>query len=155
MTNSIKSQFKASLQMLENAIRLCPEGYWNTKTNYWYIAYHCLFWTDYYLSQEPNKFQIVEPFTLSEFDPKGQKPERTYSKSELLNYLKHCRSKAIDLFDNINEDQLKRRWINDYKDYSILEIILYNMRHIQHHAAQLNLLLRQTIDQSGAWVSQG
>ena len=28
------------------------------------------------------------------------------------------------------------------------------MRHIQHHTAQLNLLLRQEIDDAPGWVSQ-
>ena len=32
-------------------------------------------------------------------------------------------------------------------DYPILEILLYNMRHTQHHAAQLNMMLRQDTDQ--------
>jgi hypothetical protein len=30
--------------------------------------------------------------------------------------------------------------------------LLYNMRHVQHHAAQLNLILRQTIDSAPGWV---
>jgi hypothetical protein len=32
------------------------------------------------------------------------------------------------------------------------EVVLYQMRHIQHHAAQLNLLLRQTTDSAPGWV---
>jgi hypothetical protein len=46
------------------------------------------------------------------------------------------------------------RWVNDYKNFSILEILLYNLRHIQHHAAQLNLILRQTIHNAPKWVNQ-
>ncbi len=46
------------------------------------------------------------------------------------------------------------RWINEYKNYSLLEILLYNMRHIQHHSAQFNLILRQTIDNAPNWVGQ-
>ena len=40
------------------------------------------------------------------------------------------------------------------KNYSLLEILLYNLRHIQHHAAQLNLLLRQNTNDAPNWVSQ-
>ena len=32
--------------------------------------------------------------------------------------------------------------------------ILYNMRHVQHHAAQLNLLLKQGGGESPGWVSR-
>ncbi|MBP6569035.1 MAG: hypothetical protein KA270_17810, partial [Saprospiraceae bacterium] len=34
----------------------------------------------------------------------------------------------------------------------VLEILLYNMRHVQHHTGQLNLLLRQNVHQSPKWV---
>ena len=36
--------------------------------------------------------------------------------------------------------------------YNVIEILLYNMRHVQHHAAQLNLLLRQAINDAPEWV---
>jgi hypothetical protein len=38
--------------------------------------------------------------------------------------------------------------------FSNLEVFLYNMRHVQHHMAQLNLLLRQRIDDAPKWVSR-
>jgi uncharacterized damage-inducible protein DinB len=37
-------------------------------------------------------------------------------------------------------------------NYAVLEILIYNMRHVQHHAAQLNLLLRQRVDNTPGWV---
>ena len=81
-------------------------------------------------------------------------PNRTYSKTELLSYLGHCRQKASQLIAGLTIDKLGDRWINDYKNYSLLEILFYNIRHIQHHSAQLNLLLRQTINNAPTWVSQ-
>lgn len=36
-------------------------------------------------------------------------------------------------------------------DFPVLEILLYNMRHTQHHTAQLNMLLRQDIDKHTEW----
>ena len=35
------------------------------------------------------------------------------------------------------------------------ELLLYNMGHVLHHAAQLNLLLRQTTKSAPDWVSKG
>jgi hypothetical protein len=152
--DAIGHQFGASLEMLENAIKMCPNDHWDTELNFWYMAYHCIFWTDYYLTTEPNKFEPPLPYTLSEFDPNGKKPNRTYTKTELLSYLGYCRQKASKLIAGLTAEKLGSRWINDYKNYSLLEILLYNLRHIQHHAAQLNLLLRQTIDNAPNWVSQ-
>jgi hypothetical protein len=47
MDNSLKEiiwlQFGASIDMLKNAITLCPAEFWNTEKKFWYNAYHCLF----------------------------------------------------------------------------------------------------------------
>jgi len=147
------TQFGASIDMLKNAINLCPESNWDDEKNFWYLSYHCLFWLDYYLSDDPNNFKPHSPFTLSEFDPSGKKPDRTYSKDELLSYLAYGRNKAHKLISNLSEEQASSRWVTDYKNFSLIEVILYNMRHVQHHAAQLNLILRQEINDAPKWVS--
>jgi len=154
LKEAIWNQFGAGLDMLENALNKCPEQLWDYELDFWYIAYHCLFWTDYYLTLEPNNFQPPIPFTFSEFDPSGRKPDRIYTKQELLNYLEHSRTKAKRLIEDLTLDKLNSRWINDYKNYSLLEILLYNLRHIQHHTAQLNLLLRQSNIEAPNWVSR-
>jgi len=154
INESLWTQFGASLDMLENAIIMCPGELWETDVNFWYTSYHCIFWTDYYLTTEPSKFTPPSPFTLSEFDPTGKLPERTYTKTEVLTYLEYCRKKANLLISELTIDKLNQRWINEYKNYSLLEILIYNLRHIQHHSAQLNLLLRQTINNAPNWVGQ-
>lgn len=153
INDSLWTQFGAGIDMLENAIKMCPDEHWDTKLNFWYISYHCIFWADYYLTTEPNNFMPPTPYTFSEFDPIGKKPDRVYSKDELIKYLGLCRQKAFKLISELTADRLNNRWINEYKNYSLLEILLYNLRHIQHHSAQLNLLLRQTTNNAPIWVS--
>ncbi len=43
-------QFGAAIDMLENALVACPNELWNTTSEFWYIAYHTLFYLDYYLT---------------------------------------------------------------------------------------------------------
>jgi hypothetical protein len=149
---SIWNQFGAGLDMLENAIKLCPDELWDTEIKFWYNAFHCLFWTDYYLTLDPKAFRPPTTFTSSEFEQ--TLPERVYSKKELLDYLQHCRQKSQTLITQFTEQQLETRWVNNYKNFSLLEILLYNLRHIQHHSAQLNLHLRQQTNDAPGWVSQ-
>jgi DinB superfamily len=149
---SVWNQFGAGLDMLENAIVICPVEHWETEMKFWYIAFHCLFWTDYYLTIKPNEFNPPKEFTFSEFEQK--QPDRVFSKAELLIYLQHCRQKAQTLISALTTETLATRWINDYKNFSLLEILLYNMRHIQHHTAQLNLILRQHTNNAPNWISQ-
>jgi hypothetical protein len=151
---SIWKQFGASIDMLENAIEMCPPTSWNSKSMFWYNAYHCLFFLDYYLTMQPENFSPPIPFTFSEFE--DQLPDRVYTKEELLTYLHFDREKCRRLIRDLNEAGLRERWVNvsGTMDYSVFEILLYNMRHVQHHAAQLNLLLRQEINDAPTWVSR-
>ena len=154
MRETLWKQLGASIDMLENALKMCPAEQWDTDTKFWYMAYHCLFYLDYYLTLDPKQFLPTPPFTLSEFDPNGAMPDRVYSKEELLDYLEASRKKCRTLVISLTEDIAGQRWADDYKNYSVFEMLLYNMRHVQHHAAQLNLLLRQTMDDAPKWVSQ-
>jgi hypothetical protein len=158
MNQSIKEtlwkQFGASVDMFENAIKHCPDELWNTESKFWYTAYHTLFFLDYYLTTDPDNFTPPAPYTLSEFNPEGEMPERVYSKEELIDYLSHCRNKLQNLVADLTTENAEHRWINEYRNYSIFEILLYNMRHVQHHTAQLNLLLRQDGNTPPDWVSR-
>jgi hypothetical protein len=152
--DSLWRQFGASVDMLGNAISLCPEEVWDTEKKFWYHAYHCVFFLDYYLTLPPLGFAPPSPFSLSEFE--DRMPERTYSKNEVLGYLSLCRTKCRALISTMSDEVAESRWINESQtmDYSVFEILLYNMRHVQHHAAQLNLLLRQEIDDAPDWLCE-
>ena len=140
--------------MLENALVAYPNELWNTDSKFWYNAYHSLFYLDYYLTDEPENFFAAISIYTFEIDPSGIMPDRVYSKEELLVYLRFCRDKCHDFIAGLTDDGATKRWVNEYRNYSILEILIYNMRHVQHHTAQLNLLLRQGINNAPKWVSQ-
>jgi uncharacterized damage-inducible protein DinB len=73
----------------------------------------------------------------------GLLPERPYTKQELGTYLQHCREKCHSILANFTEDQARRVCQYGSLRLTFAELMLYSMRHVQHHAAQLNLLLRQ------------
>lgn len=154
----IKSQFGASLDMLKNAINECPENVWGDKAGFqefWYIAYHTLFFLDFYMSEKEEGFEPLAPFTLSELDPAGIFPDRVYEKGELLTYLNYGRDKAEARIDGLTESTAFVRCKFKRPELTAAELILYTMRHVQHHAAQLNLLLRQKTDSAPRWVAKG
>jgi hypothetical protein len=154
----IWQQFGASIDMLENAIRACPDDLWNDRSEqpeYWYVVYHALFWLDFYLSESADGFAPPAPFTLAETDPAGVLPDRVYSKDELLNYLEHGREKCRTAIASMRDEKAPQRVRLDWpEEMTIAEMLLYNLRHVQHHAAQLNLILRQKIDSAPRWVSK-
>lgn len=150
-------QFGASIEMLENSMRSCPEELWQERSlepEFWYLVFHTLFFLDFYLSDSPEQFKPPAPFTLDELDPRGVMPERVYTKEELQNYLEHGRLKCRALIQSLTEEKaLASRTFYSFTG-TLLELLLYNMRHVQHHTAQLNLILRQQTRSAPRWVSR-
>jgi uncharacterized damage-inducible protein DinB len=115
-----------------------------------------LFFLDLYLSEEDeSRFHPPAPFGLTELEPEVVSPERVYRKDELLGYLEHFREKLDTVTAGMTEAWIANPCPFSYRDMSNGELLPYNMRHVQHHAAQLNLLLRQATDSAPRWVSKG
>jgi hypothetical protein len=141
--------------MLENALGACPESLWGDRSQrpeFWYVAFHTLFFLDLYLSDSDVGFSPPPPFTLDELDERGLLPERVYTKTELLQYLAHGRKKCRETIAAMTEERANRRCGFDWLDISVAEVLLYNMRHVQHHVGQLNMLLRQNVGAAPRWV---
>ena len=149
-------QFGAAIDMLENAIRACPDSFWSNgrEPEFWYVAYHTLFFLDLYAHDTTEGFTPPPPFTLSELDPSGTPPDRVYGKAELLAYLEHGRTNAQRRVATMDAKTAFERCNYGWFEATRLEAALYNMRHVQHHAAQLNLLLRQSVNSTPSWVAR-
>ena len=150
--DDIWKQFGAGLDMLANAIHSCPEHIWQIDGRFSKLVYHTLFFLDYYLTLEPVGFSQPDNFTYSEFD---SSPETViFPKKELETYLNDCRAKARNFIFASNALPTKKRWVNESQtmDFSLLELLLYNLRHVQHHVGQLNLLLRETTQNPPEWI---
>jgi hypothetical protein len=158
-------QMGASIEMLENAIGACPESLWSDRSRepqVWYLAYHTLFWLDFYLTGKEDEYQPPPPFGLEELDPASILPERVYTREELLHYLDYCRKKAKRMLaalsdgnpgTKVQETRFQRpRYSFRWGKVSWVELQIYNLRHVQHGAAQMNLILRQELNEAPHWV---
>jgi hypothetical protein len=153
----VASQYGAAIDMLDNAIVACPDALWSDTSRspqFWYLAYHTLFFLDFYSAGAERGFAPPAPFTLAELDPAGVMPERVYSRAELRRYLEHGRAQCLAEIDALTEARSRERCAYTRPDLTVGELVLYNLRHVQHHAAQLNLILRQVVDAAPGWVSK-
>jgi uncharacterized damage-inducible protein DinB len=119
---------------------------------FWYVAFHTMFFLDLYLSETADGFAPPAPFTLSEMDPAGAMPERQYTKAELRGYLAHGRDKCRATIEAMTDEHAATNCHFPWLDISAADLLLYNMRHVQHHTGQLNLILRQRTDSAPLWV---
>jgi hypothetical protein len=161
----IWQQFGAAIDMLDNALQACPDRFWRDPlwddpserpeyAQFWYLAYHALFWLDFHLSGSAEGFAPPAPFTLDELDPAGLLPERAYTKDELRAYLDHGRRKCRATIEAMTEEQARQPCGFPWGEISFAELLLYDMRHVQEHAAQLNLMLGQRGVPVPGWVAR-
>lgn len=161
---SLWPQFGAAIDMLDNNLTTCPDELWHAQlwlnpgeppgfTEFWYLAYHTLFWLDLYLSGAVDGFVPPAPFTLDELDPAGLLPERPYTKAELRSYLAHCRQKCQLVIAELTAERARQRCTFSWGEVSFADLLLDKMRHVQEHAAQLSLFLGQQRGVAARWLA--
>lgn len=169
--NLLWNQFGAAIELLENSIRACPDELWRARlwdtpvrsewgdawypewAEFWYLAYHALFWLDYYLSEDAASFVSPAPFTMIEPNMDAVLPERVYARAELLTYLQYGREKCRARIASADLLAPQRCRPNS-PDMTVAELLLYTMRHVEEHAAQLNMLLGQKTGFAPEWVGR-
>jgi hypothetical protein len=125
------------------------------------VVFHTLFFTDLYLHhgnegfreqqfhrENPGLFQDYEEF-------KDQVQTNLYDREACRAYLGHCREKADATLRRESADVLAGDCGYPGRGLSRVELHVYNMRHIQHHAAQLGLRNQLRGGPALRWVSKG
>ncbi len=164
--------FSAAVDMLKGIINLCPNEIWLNEKKFFYMAYHTTIFLDYYLSYPVIDFNPMLPYTILPEEELPQKaiddviPNQHYSQQEMISYLNEIRKKCEILILNSSDLELNEKWIKEseihlhglcpsiVENYTVLEIIFYNFRHLQHHIGQLNFMLRNKANVATEWISQ-
>ena len=156
-TEALRRQFDAALTTLERALEACPDQAWSLPVGrgvFWRAAYHALFYLDLYAGESDEGFAPPDGFCTTELEEDGA-PPREYTRAELLGYAAHCRAKVHARLAALTDEDAARpsgiAWL-ERRGLTTAEAWLYNVRHVQHHAAQLNLALRQAEDLGAAWI---
>jgi hypothetical protein len=160
----LKSQYHAALAMLREAIQQCPDDVWfngEHRNAYWQVAYHALFFAHLYLMPDEAAFQpwtghqpdVQHPDGIAgPVDPGSSLPliPKPYTKAEALEYWGICDEmvdRAVETLD-LASPTSGFSWYTMPK----LEHQIVNIRHIQHHTAQLADRLRSVKDLATRWV---
>ena len=151
--------------MLRGSVAACPDGLWDdpAETNrFWQVAYHALYFTHLYLHPHLDAFTPWprhqasvqhEDGIAGPVDPESELslvPD-TYSKADVLAYCDFC----VDLVDGSVDRLDLTSSESGFFWYSVpkFEHQLVNLRHLQHHAAQLADRLRNRAGLGTRWVA--
>ncbi|MCI0637697.1 MAG: DinB family protein [Gemmataceae bacterium] len=158
------NQFEAALCTLNVCIDKCPETAWHERVanlKFCQVVFHTLFYTDYYLGQNKEAFrrqpfhQDNQQFFRDYEELEDRAPVLLYDKPSIKKYLHHCRTKAAEVIAAETTQSLSDPCGFERRSISRAELHIYNMRHIQHHAAQLSLRLRLDRQTDIPWVGSG
>jgi hypothetical protein len=156
-------QYEASLCMLHLAIVRCPDGTWNecvAKWKFCQAAFHVVFFADVYLQPgddvdalKRQPFHIEHKAAFRDYEELEDRPlSQLYDKPFVLSYLHHARQKAQRTIAMESAEVLAGPSGFRRRMCSRAELHVYNIRHIQHHAAQLILRLRLDTEVDIPWV---
>jgi hypothetical protein len=167
LKDALKSQYHASLAMLRSAVEECTERLWYdaTPTNaFWQVAYHTIFYAHFYLQRDEAAFRpwpkhqrnVQHPDGIAgNADPESTRPliPPPYTKADVLEYWGFCNAIVDDAVDALDLESPTSGF--PWYPISKLEHQLVNLRHIQHHAAQLADRIRADRNVGVRWVGAG
>jgi len=159
----IRSQYLATLAMLQQAVETCPGSLWNhadDNAKFWQVAYHGLFYTHLYLNateadfkpwahhREDYQFMGPIPWDNNRL-PKIGEP---YQKAEILEYIAFCRQQVDQQVPPLD---LAAPSGFDWLPMNKFELQIYTIRHLQQHTGELMERLGSRANISVNWVGMG
>ncbi len=163
LSKALASQLGACLTTLENVMAACPDSDWDESHGdapFSQVAFHTLFYCDFYLSESESQFRnqefhkANEAFFADYEELEDRLPIRLYSRASLETYLAFCREKVKSVLSALTPAQLEEPAVMRRSVFSRLELYIYVARHIQHHAAQLGLRVQLRTGQEMKWVGK-
>lgn len=140
-----RAQFEASLAMFKDCLERCPAQLWDEKLaalTFRQVAYHTLFFVDYYLSPGEEGFSLRDLHIVG-----GDEREPINSpgldQAVTLEYVPVCLEKLRTTLAAETEATLQQPSGFSWLPFTRGELHLYNVRHVQHHTGQLSAQLRR------------
>ncbi len=167
----LKGQYHAALGMLRLGVERCPEDLWVDRAPanpFWRVAYHALYFTHLYLQPTLESFRpweqhqtgmhdlddVPAEVELLEWMELPHRPPQTgpYTKDQILAYWEHCDGRVDSWVDALDLASAESGF--SWYPVSKLEHQMINIRHLQHHAAQLGDRLRNATHVGVEWFGR-
>ncbi len=147
ISKALLSQFNRHWDMLKQAIENYPDEEWGKDEGEWtfsYIIFHIIETTKFYIANSPDEMNWGARAGIDwEKDSKEKiaKAKIDMSKKFLSDYMNEIKEKTTELLENISEEELTNtdsfQWFK-----SILEKLIYLLRHNSVHLGELSKTLR-------------
>lgn len=161
---ALAGQYRAALETLNQCIEVCDDDTWSathpdTAVNQ--VVFHALFFTDLYLGFgetgfRDQPFHRDNPELFQDYEElEDRVPQNFYSQRGCRSYLTYCYGKVDTTLEGEDTAILFGDCGFPYRRLTRIELHIYNIRHIQHHAAQLGLRNQLNGGAPLRWVGKG
>ena len=112
---------------------------------FWVVAYHCLWFLEFYLSADPSGFESPEfvrggPEEMAwPADGAAPLPDRVFARDALLAYADHGRRRVRERIMTLAEDEFEAYCPPDHPHAgkTLRELLDVNLAHVLEHGAQM------------------
>jgi hypothetical protein len=179
--STLAREFDDAIDVLENALRNCPDDLWAASlwevkrtdpwiwpskgepepgrtdetiqvfSAVWMVAYHCLFYLDFYVTTDMSSFRTpeyirggVEEDPINEYGT-ARFPDAVYPRELLLRYLDHGRRRVHDVLASVTEEDLAKTCPpgHPWHGTSLADLLQVNLRHVREHGGQIAALVNR------------
>jgi hypothetical protein len=172
---SLLRAFDDAIDVLEAGLRTCPDDLWEKSlwevkrtdawiwppkdepepgrtdatiqvfSALWMVAYHCLFYLDFYVTTDMESFETpeyirggVEEDPINEFGA-ARFPDHVYPRELLLRYLDHGRARAREVIASLADEDLAKRCPrhHPHAGKTLAQLLDVNLEHIREHGGQI------------------
>lgn len=162
--SAVTSQLVTALETLRQSISRASVEVWaaehiDTAVNQ--VVFHTLFYTDLYLGRGVAEFREQpyhreNPGLFQDYEEwEDRTPTNFYEKTACSVYLDFCVGKVRSVLGAESEETLVGKSGFSWRKTSRVELHIYNLRHIQHHAAQLGLRHQLLGGEPFKWIGAG
>jgi hypothetical protein len=153
MLSVLRRQISPTFQMISDIIDACPESLWNDSKSgrpFWQQVLHALIGIQFWFREASEAFAPPD-FGQGTIPDLDQAPTFTVDKDTVRAYLQTMRSRADVFFDSLNEKGLLVT-SSIYDKCTNADLILGQVRHIQHHVGYCSCLLRIGGANAAKWI---
>lgn len=159
IAETARNQFDSSFYMLEKLVDVCPDEVWYTNFNgdpFWYHVYHIAYFVDYWFRCRYDG----SDFRSMAFDGRIP-PEFEYDVPEgvsicrvdMREYLNRIKEKTTTIFNNLDDGNMAQPIIEGQKNYTYMDVIAAQIRHIMYNVGYLNGILRSKGLEESDWYA--
>ncbi len=122
---------------------------------------HTLLYADCYLGENVDafrneRFHKENAAFFGDYEQlQDREPVEVYERDDMRKYMRYVRHRATDVIASESAESLSAPAQFYRRDISRAELYIYNIRHIQHHAANLGLRLRIDVAEDIPWIGSG